>query len=488
MDANGWKDKGNISFQKGKYEEALKHYSQGLKLEPKNHVLYSNRSVAYFNLGNYEKALEDADHGIESNPDWPKNYLRKAEALFHLKRLGEVFNAVGEGKKRVQSGSPEEKQLDDILDKSKEQLKLDAHYAKSIPHKMVSVRNVPKKGKGIFAEQNFAANEIIFTERPLLLLQKAENKKSVLACSNCLRFLGLFKEEFLNKRRLDLSPPMSDKCEYLVQEPIYCRKNCNEAYCSVECEEEAYNKYHSLLCTEGETSSPSVRFETHAYDTNYRFAFAARILAYTILHARSQGNSLEKGMDLFSRFCRSSWNKIDHYDASAKKFAHEEVDDFVGFKTQALYTSLDLLKRTPVFDSLFAILFTYDNYSQLLGMIDMNTTSVENLPLRDAREELMKKYGCSEDEVPFSSGIGLFTLHSCLNHSCKPNAEVVGGIKEITDSRIRVICLRTIKKGEEITISYVDFPHLKEVGERQKELKGCYLFDCGCAKCEQERK
>ena len=45
---------------------------QGIADEPKNHVLYSNRSAAYLKKNDYDKALEDAERVIEVKPDWPK--------------------------------------------------------------------------------------------------------------------------------------------------------------------------------------------------------------------------------------------------------------------------------------------------------------------------------------------------------------------------------------------------------------------------------
>ena len=45
---------------------------QGIAVDPKNHVLYSNRSAAYLKKDDYDKALEDAERAIEVKPDWPK--------------------------------------------------------------------------------------------------------------------------------------------------------------------------------------------------------------------------------------------------------------------------------------------------------------------------------------------------------------------------------------------------------------------------------
>ena len=45
------KQQGNDAFARGAYEEAVKHFSLAVRLDPKNHVLYSNRSAARASLG-----------------------------------------------------------------------------------------------------------------------------------------------------------------------------------------------------------------------------------------------------------------------------------------------------------------------------------------------------------------------------------------------------------------------------------------------------
>lgn len=124
-------------------------------------------------------------------------------------------------------------------------------------------------------------------------------------------------------------------------------------------------------------------------------------------------------------------------------------------------------------------------FSQLMGMIDLNAANIESLPPSSVRKRLSKQLRCPEEEVPFSSGMGLFTLHSCLNHSCKPNAQVVGGLRDSSDCKIRIVALRPIEKNEEIFITYIEDENKKDSKTRQNELKGGYLFNCDCIQCKQ---
>ena len=46
------------------YSKAVEHYTKGIELDGKNHVLYSNRSNAYVQMQEYQKALEDANKTV----------------------------------------------------------------------------------------------------------------------------------------------------------------------------------------------------------------------------------------------------------------------------------------------------------------------------------------------------------------------------------------------------------------------------------------
>jgi stress-induced-phosphoprotein 1 len=70
--ADALKNKGNEAFQRKDYVEAVKLFTEAIQLDPKNHVLYSNRSGAYAAQQKYTEALEDAEQTIKIKPDWAK--------------------------------------------------------------------------------------------------------------------------------------------------------------------------------------------------------------------------------------------------------------------------------------------------------------------------------------------------------------------------------------------------------------------------------
>lgn len=92
------KNSGNEALQAGKFDDAIKFYSDAITLDDKNHVLYSNRSAAYSSLRQYEKAIEDAEKCIELNPSFVKGYSRKGSALCYLQKYIEAYDAYKKGK------------------------------------------------------------------------------------------------------------------------------------------------------------------------------------------------------------------------------------------------------------------------------------------------------------------------------------------------------------------------------------------------------
>ncbi|XP_066281121.1 stress-induced-phosphoprotein 1-like isoform X2 [Branchiostoma lanceolatum] len=103
------KDQGNRALTSGNTQEAIRLYGEAIKIDPTNHVLYSNRSAALAKASNYELALVDAEKTVELKPDWVKGFSRKGTALSFLGRHEEAKMAYEEGLKL----DPENQQLKD---------------------------------------------------------------------------------------------------------------------------------------------------------------------------------------------------------------------------------------------------------------------------------------------------------------------------------------------------------------------------------------
>lgn len=65
---------------------------RALQLDPKNHVLLSNRSAAYAGMQQFKLALQDANACIEADEAFVKGYSRQghAYAMLHQPGFAEV--------------------------------------------------------------------------------------------------------------------------------------------------------------------------------------------------------------------------------------------------------------------------------------------------------------------------------------------------------------------------------------------------------------
>ncbi|KAH8830551.1 activator of Hsp70 and Hsp90 chaperone [Flagelloscypha sp. PMI_526] len=95
--ADALKDQGNKAFAAKDYDKAIDLFTQAIALDPKNHVLYSNRSAAKAGKKLWDEALSDAEECIKVNPKWGKGYARKGAALHGAKRYDDAIAAYNEG-------------------------------------------------------------------------------------------------------------------------------------------------------------------------------------------------------------------------------------------------------------------------------------------------------------------------------------------------------------------------------------------------------
>ncbi|KAL4426110.1 hypothetical protein ABPG77_002696 [Micractinium sp. CCAP 211/92] len=134
--AEDFKDKGNIEYRAGRFLKAAALYTQGLKADPTNAVLYSNRSAALLALAKTTKAVADAEECIRLRPDWDKGYFRKAAALEALDQMPEAlhsYQAALERKRDSKQLAEKVRLLQKIVSKQQQQAAVAAAAARSEP-------------------------------------------------------------------------------------------------------------------------------------------------------------------------------------------------------------------------------------------------------------------------------------------------------------------------------------------------------------------
>ncbi|GAB4823261.1 hypothetical protein N2152v2_010307 [Parachlorella kessleri] len=174
-------------------------------------------------------------------------------------------------------------------------------------------------------------------------------------------------------------------------------------------------------------------------------------------------------------------------------------DDFRQSIRQLAEDSLELLKAA-IYNPRFPALFDLRVWGSIIGMFELNNLNlfvpspiqrwqglIEDLPDSE-REVVLEDIGglldaLSQFEEDGCEGNAFYTLQSCLNHSCVPNAHAFKRDDD-TDGSAVILALRDIRLGEEITISYVDED--ASLGQRTADLAD-YGFTCSCDKCCAER-
>lgn len=79
------KEKGNMFFKEGKYDDAVECYTRAMAADPYNPVLPTNRATAFFRLKKFSVAESDCNLAIALDNKYIKAYLRRGAARNALK-------------------------------------------------------------------------------------------------------------------------------------------------------------------------------------------------------------------------------------------------------------------------------------------------------------------------------------------------------------------------------------------------------------------
>ncbi|GHV04041.1 hypothetical protein AGMMS50229_04560 [Campylobacterota bacterium] len=90
--SDGW-----AAAKRGDNQEAIRQFTQAIKLDPNKAQAYYERGLLYGILGEYEKAIEDYTRAIKINPDYADPYVNRGflYAKFdHSKAIADFTRAI----------------------------------------------------------------------------------------------------------------------------------------------------------------------------------------------------------------------------------------------------------------------------------------------------------------------------------------------------------------------------------------------------------
>ena len=114
------KEKGNAAFQKKKFEEAEKLYSEAIELNMGSRLLWTNRAKCRNVMKKYEEAISDCDSALLLNPKCSKTIEQKGNALMRLGRFNDSRTCFESLRPLGESALADTciKKLDDIQEKA----------------------------------------------------------------------------------------------------------------------------------------------------------------------------------------------------------------------------------------------------------------------------------------------------------------------------------------------------------------------------------
>ena len=86
---------GNEAMKNEEYDIAIEKYSEAIDLH-EDATFYCNRAYMYVLTKQHEAAVSDATRAIALKPDYWRAFVRKVQALHHLKRYGDVLATIQE--------------------------------------------------------------------------------------------------------------------------------------------------------------------------------------------------------------------------------------------------------------------------------------------------------------------------------------------------------------------------------------------------------
>ncbi|XP_065209611.1 SET and MYND domain-containing protein 4-like [Planococcus citri] len=467
------KEQGNGCFQKGKYNDAIRFYSQSILKAPQNGsesnqempVYFANRSAALYHLKEYTLALKDIDFAMANN--YPKDLQhklldRKARCLLALEKFQkacEVFRktiqALDDAKMPSEKRQKWQKDIQIMLlmlSKDQSSRKKDttrskiselkeiknntnSEYEALVPG--IDIKFAPEMGRFAEAKQDIKAGKILLVEDPhsAVLLQKYQYTH----CYHCF------------KRVKTLYPCPS--CDQVI-------------FCSQKCTSDAL-KYHRIECSILRTLWES--------EISITCHISLRIIAQ-----HSLGFFLEK-KDFLQK--TEQPKEITHYKSSDYEtvfhlVTHEErrkPEDILNrihmalFLTKCLkvggYFGEDCINEKLTNDEIFI--------TKLL----LHHLQVSQFNSHEISELRIKNHDLINSSSEFIGG-AIYPTLALFNHSCNP-----GVIRYFDGTRVITRAIRNIRKGEMIAENYGPIFTETEKIERQRVLREQYWFECHCEAC-----
>lgn len=190
------KKQGNDALAAGNNAAAVNFYTQAIELDPKNHVLWSNRSAAHAKAENYSEALVDAKKTVELKPDWSRGYSRLGAAHHGLHEWEEATAAYKKGLELEPNNATFKSGIADVEKareaEGKDAANVFAQFANYFNADMINrVRNHPQVASFI-NDPGFLAKAAMIRANPATVMSHFQDKNVMTYISVCTQLSSGF--------------------------------------------------------------------------------------------------------------------------------------------------------------------------------------------------------------------------------------------------------------------------------------------------------
>ncbi|KAF9651125.1 hypothetical protein BDM02DRAFT_3111157 [Thelephora ganbajun] len=339
---------------------------------------------------------------------------------------------------------------------------------------VVKVIKEPVEKKILILDKDVKAGEVVYTEKPVVAVLDHDLQETGTYCTHCLRSVDLE----------NVVIPQVDRF--------------NSVYCSTDCETRSKHQSQNLLFGRESVLPPAllpmegipgVAENRNAAQAAFADYLKSNVKSLPLLVARFAARQVDAEIN----------KMIPPKTRTDDALANDENSDYDHMeRLRYVDTEVTQEEKTLLSNVLAAALpglerlLGDDRHDILKGKMRYNSIGVsfnggrDGKPVSTDRPEDIERtrtpHGTSRQ-----IGTAFYYVSSYLGHSCDPN--VRPSFDETGTSELSLIALRDLKKGDELTMAYVDVAQLPDESvtearrRRRQELARGWKFACECSKC-----
>ena len=496
LEARKWRDKGNQLYQKQNYKDALECYTKAVLNAPvfdedqaeetEFSLAVANRSAATYQLRKPELAVADIrlalKYGYPEVLEY-KIYDRMGKCYMEMERHEDAAEAFRTSKVCLEHAKLDEKRItlwQQTLDKQLSLCELKPEAKKEKKEKRVTFRGISENVPVVMG--NVSRKFPCASEAFDIRCAQGRGRYAVARRQVSVGDVLIAEQPYVSVLSYDLYHSHCNHCLKQLEAPLACSQ-CNFVrYCSEQCHEQSWSKYHEVEC------------KCLKHVRNSGMGFIGHLALRTVLATgleellkskRVAAETDEKGIKLqtpLHLLVDGRGNYVGGFDALFDLVTHSSDrshNELFQYTLLAVYI-LKILKTTDWFDRakeqcqdvaegdlhifVGSIILRFLQIIACNGLEIMETHCGQNIQKAEQT----------------TIGLGLFSTISLINHSCNPAMELVfyGDVCVLR-------AIRNLADREELSIDYGYVFYLTEKQQRQMALKSQYHFECYCEACEQ---